>query len=595
MDLSRIPREELEGLNRGEVESDRKKYWEKFFEKYEQIGAACTTTVGIEEMDLPDVVAGLVRAEKRVKLEMPVSKTFRKWVKEHGDEIDELATIAGPPSVDEEELSDDEDDSDDESNDDSDDLADMIDDTENNPPIPDQSLSLSPPSSPLLSLLDQSDSDSDLLLYSSTLPSSSHSIFAPPSVNLSYKDKLLFSPQLYSSRNNSSAASPTPPHKYLICSSCSKQSLYSTLLGLDQTVFQCDSCMLTDTQKVLDIDSQSWCVSVVKNEIFHSVIGNVDENLGIRLEKVEPLIVTKKCATVLVKAKSDPLPTGHEVRLNVYKKKLGRPEKNINISSKVVIEVLKPVDQDGHTGLETQRNTANNNKRGRPKKKNTDPLFYHPLFHHKLVDNKEEILEENAIEDEANYVEEVQLLEAEEFVELKKEDDDIEIYKEKGQYIPKINYIEVGQTYVSKEEVENQVQLFSDSNFSPLVLHSSSANRKARLSYKCPYGVFKKSTSTGKRKMKQNRYVGCPVIVNFCQRVIGMFVVTKAELEHKGHDVGEEEYFAKIKKKLTEDEKGAVKAFLETKPSNQEVSLLLTDLTGRKYSTRQARDIVKRL
>eukprot|EP00092_Neocalanus_flemingeri_P050366 GFUD01058188.1.p1 GENE.GFUD01058188.1~~GFUD01058188.1.p1 ORF type:complete len:334 (-),score=153.06 GFUD01058188.1:181-1182(-) len=247
MDLSRIPREELEGLNRGEVEGDRKKYWEKFFEKYEQIGAACTTTVGIEEMDMPDVVAGLVRAEKRVKLEMPVSKTFRKWVKEHGEEIDELATIAGPPSVDEEELSDDEDDSDDDSNDESDDLADMIDDTENNPPIPDQSLSLSPPSSPLLSLLDQSDSDSDLLLYSSTLPSSSHSIFAPPSVNLSYKDKLLFSPQLYSSRNNSSAASPTPPHKYLICSSCSKQSLYSTLLGLDQSVFQCDSCMLTDT------------------------------------------------------------------------------------------------------------------------------------------------------------------------------------------------------------------------------------------------------------------------------------------------------------------------------------------------------------
>eukprot|EP00092_Neocalanus_flemingeri_P105127 GFUD01134706.1.p1 GENE.GFUD01134706.1~~GFUD01134706.1.p1 ORF type:complete len:379 (-),score=151.83 GFUD01134706.1:766-1902(-) len=376
MDLSRIPREELEGLNRGEVESDRKKYWEKFFEKYEQIGAACTTTVGIEEMDMPDVVAGLVREEKRVKLEMPVSKTFRKWVKENGEEIDELATIAGPPSVDEEELSDDEDDSDDDSNDESDDLADMIDDTENNPPIPDQSLSLSPPSSPLLSLLDQSDSDSDLLLYSSTLPSSSHSIFAPPSVNLSYKDKLLFSPQLYSSRNNSSAASPTPPHKYLICSSCSKQSLYSTLLGLDQTVFQCDSCMLTDTQKVLDIDSQSWCVSVVKNEIFHSVIGNVDENLGIRLEKVEPLIVTKKCATVLVKAKSDPLPTGHEVRLNVYKKKLGRPEKNINISSKEVIKVLKPVNQDGHTGLETQRNTANNNKRDRQQRRNLERKCY---------------------------------------------------------------------------------------------------------------------------------------------------------------------------------------------------------------------------
>ena len=33
MDLSMIPRGEVEGLDRGEVESDRKKYWEKFYEK----------------------------------------------------------------------------------------------------------------------------------------------------------------------------------------------------------------------------------------------------------------------------------------------------------------------------------------------------------------------------------------------------------------------------------------------------------------------------------------------------------------------------------------------------------------------------------
>ena len=33
MDLSKIPGEEVEGLNRDEVESDRKKYWEKFYQK----------------------------------------------------------------------------------------------------------------------------------------------------------------------------------------------------------------------------------------------------------------------------------------------------------------------------------------------------------------------------------------------------------------------------------------------------------------------------------------------------------------------------------------------------------------------------------
>ena len=153
-----------------------------------------------------------------------------------------MATIAGPPSVDEEEISDE-----DESESD-DDLADLINDSENIPPVS-ESLPSSPPSSPLPSLVDPSDSDSDLLLYSSNLPTSTKSIFAPLSLskNINFKDKLIFSPQLSSSRNNSFAASDTAPTSNLACSTCDKETEYSTRLGLDESVFHCDSCMLNDT------------------------------------------------------------------------------------------------------------------------------------------------------------------------------------------------------------------------------------------------------------------------------------------------------------------------------------------------------------
>jgi len=244
MDLSRLPREELEGLDRGAVESDRKKYWEKFFEKYEQMGTdEKLGDVGLDEIDDPELVADRCRGQKRGNLELPVSKTFRKWVKDHGEEFDELATIAGPPAIDEEQLTDEDSDSDE------DDLADLIDDNENIPPTSEQSDTHSPPSSPLPRLVDPSDSESDLLLYSSTLPTTNQNIFAPLSIshNINYKDKFLFSPKLSSSRNNSFAASPTAAPAKLICSTCSKQSEYSTLLGLDQSVFQCDTCMLSDT------------------------------------------------------------------------------------------------------------------------------------------------------------------------------------------------------------------------------------------------------------------------------------------------------------------------------------------------------------
>ena len=39
MDLSKLPREKVKGLNSEAVESDRKRYWEKFYEKVIYISA----------------------------------------------------------------------------------------------------------------------------------------------------------------------------------------------------------------------------------------------------------------------------------------------------------------------------------------------------------------------------------------------------------------------------------------------------------------------------------------------------------------------------------------------------------------------------
>jgi len=151
----------------------------------------------------------------------------------------------------------------------------------------------------------------------------------------------------------------------------------------------------------------------------------------------------------------------------------------------------------------------------------------------------------------------------------------------------KCSNFEVGAIFSSKEEVKSQVRTFCDSNFSPLVIQSCSVrgakNSTLRISYKCPYGMLRKSQSTGKRQ-KSHQYVGCPVVLNVNQHVDGTFVVAKAELEHKEHDVSEESY-SKYTKKLSKDEEEAVKAFLETKPSNKEVSKFLNDLTGKQYST----------
>ena len=153
----------------------------------------------------------------------------------------------------------------------------------------------------------------------------------------------------------------------------------------------------------------------------------------------------------------------------------------------------------------------------------------------------------------------------------------------------------VGTRFVSKEEVLKEVEQYCDATFSPLIIQSSGfrGTSKQRFSYKCRYGILKKSESLGKRQVTQ-RYVGCPALLNINQQQDGTFEVTKAVLEHKEHKIGEEEY-ATFRRKLSKDQKEAVKAFLVTQPSNQAVSLFLSDLTGKQYNRSLATNIVNAL
>ena len=60
-----------------------------FLGQYEELGAECCSTVGIEEIDKPEFVEDRFKGIKRKNLEFPVSKTVRRWVEEHEEEIDE--------------------------------------------------------------------------------------------------------------------------------------------------------------------------------------------------------------------------------------------------------------------------------------------------------------------------------------------------------------------------------------------------------------------------------------------------------------------------------------------------------------------------
>ena len=103
MDLSKLPGNlcKISRQTLRNIETDRKLFWERFFNKIEDAYDADGATLAIQEIDDPVVVT------KRGKVfceEMPVSQTIQSWLREHEDYIEELTTIAGPPAEDEEDI-----------------------------------------------------------------------------------------------------------------------------------------------------------------------------------------------------------------------------------------------------------------------------------------------------------------------------------------------------------------------------------------------------------------------------------------------------------------------------------------------------------
>jgi len=113
--LDLLPRAPLAGLDVDAVQKERQHFWERLYQKYEKTSELDQEEISVHDLDNPDTMKRL----PGLRCELPTTKAFRRYIAQHGGLLDELTTMAGPPALDEEELSS-EDDSDEEGdNDDS--------------------------------------------------------------------------------------------------------------------------------------------------------------------------------------------------------------------------------------------------------------------------------------------------------------------------------------------------------------------------------------------------------------------------------------------------------------------------------------------
>ena len=156
--------------------------------------------------------------------------------------------------------------------------------------------------------------------------------------------------------------------------------------------------------------------------------------------------------------------------------------------------------------------------------------------------------------------------------------------------------IKLGLTFSTVAEVHEAMAKLSDTTYCKFVIELNKVRGKKgkrRMLFKCCFGVYKKSRSTGIRQ-QMSKYVGCPAFVSILQSDDGLLHVVRGNLEHENHEISEESYL-KMRGRLSKDQEEAVRAILPTKPSSSDLAEFLSNITGKQYSTTHAYTIQRRL
>jgi len=155
-----------------------------------------------------------------------------------------------------------------------------------------------------------------------------------------------------------------------------------------------------------------------------------------------------------------------------------------------------------------------------------------------------------------------------------------------------------GLIFPNHDAMMAAINEWSQANFSPLITTSSFGGKAGTLhTFGCPHKKKKKSKSAGiRQRLDGIQYADCPAIIKAKANEDGSYRVIRADLEHRGHEVSEEQYCKYRKtRKLTSEQENAVLALLIQGGKLPEIAKMLSDFTGRNLRRQDVYNVVRKL
>ena len=166
-------------------------------------------------------------------------------------------------------------------------------------------------------------------------------------------------------------------------------------------------------------------------------------------------------------------------------------------------------------------------------------------------------------------------------------------------WVGEVGTLTPGLTFPDYDSMMAAFDEWSEANFSPMITRSS-GDKWGNHIFCCPHSKKKRQKEQSLRIRQTKKitieYVDCPFLIITKLKADDSYIVSRAETEHRGHNVSEEQ-FQKYRRsrRFTTDQKDAVLALMTQGGKLPEIAKMLSDLTGRNYQPKHVNYLVRKL